>query len=274
MRAGQALRSPITMGGIYRMLSHIHWLAPVRSWNPSATMRLLIVSPMSDSSGSTTYQYDQLSHLTSETRTFSGLGGSYTLGYDYHIGGQLKSITDHTNQRINYAYDNAGRLNALTGTNYTDGQFINNISYRAWGGPRQISYGNGRTESVAYNSRLKATHYEIPAGGSFATAASIDYQYYDDGRLKYSHDLIDSRFDRSFEYDHAARLTKALSEPRPEVNRLRPIVPTEELRHTMPSTISTYAPQNTGAGYWRSVPPIPIQIIDALAGLMMPKVIC
>src|SRR5215216_289735 len=43
-REGQALRSPITTGGIYRMLSHIHWLGPVRSWNPSATMRLLIVS--------------------------------------------------------------------------------------------------------------------------------------------------------------------------------------------------------------------------------------
>jgi YD repeat-containing protein len=166
---------------------------------------------MSDSSGSTTYQYDQLSHLTSETRTFSGLGGSYTLGYDYHKGGQLKSITDHTNQRINYAYDNAGRLNSFTGTNYTYGQFINNISYRAWGGPKQISYGNGRTESVTYNSRLRASHYEIPAGGGFSTAASIDYQYYNDGRLKYSHDSIDSRFDRSYEYDHAARLTKALS---------------------------------------------------------------
>jgi YD repeat-containing protein len=166
---------------------------------------------MSDSSGSTTYQYDQLSHLTSETRTFAGLGGSYTLGYDYHVGGQLKSITEHTNQRISYAYDSAGRLNALTGTNYNYGQFINSISYRAWGGPRQFSYGNGRTEAVTYNSRLRATHYEIPAGGGFSAAASIDYQYYDDGRLKYSHDLLDGRFDRSYEYDHAARLTKALS---------------------------------------------------------------
>ena len=166
---------------------------------------------MSDSSGGTTYQYNHLSQLTSETRTFAGLSGSYTLGYEYHVSGLLKSLTDHTNQRINYAYDNAGRLNALSGTNYTHGQFINSISYRAWGSPRQIAYGNGRIESVTYNARLRASHYEIPAGGGFGAAVSVDYQYYDDGRLKYSHDLLDNRFDRSYEFDHATRLTKALS---------------------------------------------------------------
>jgi YD repeat-containing protein len=166
---------------------------------------------MSDSSGGTTYLYNQLSQLTSETRTFAGLAGTYTLSYDYHVGGQLKSITDHTNQRINYTYDNAGRLNALTGTNYTYGQFINSIAYRASGQPRQTTYGNGRVESVTYNARLSASHYEVPAGGGFGAAIAIDYQYYDDGRLKYSHDLLDNRFDRSYEYDHLGRLTKALT---------------------------------------------------------------
>lgn len=166
---------------------------------------------MTDNSGTTTYQYNQLSQMTSETRTFSGLGGSYTLAYDYTVGGQLKSLTDHTNQRINYVYDNAGRISALTGTNYTYGQFINSITYRAWDRPRQITYGNGRTETVSYNARLQSTHYEIPAGGGVGTAVSIDYQYYDDGRMKYSHDLLDNRFDRSYEFDHVGRLTKALS---------------------------------------------------------------
>src|SRR5262249_1676451 len=141
----------------------------------------------------------------------AGLGGSYTLGYDYYIGGQLKRITDHTNQRINYSYDTAGRLKNLTGTNYTYGQFIDSIAYPAWGSPRQINYGNGRVESFTYNSRLKVAHYEIPAGGGFGAAMSLDYQYYDDGRFKYSHNLLDNRFDRSYEYDHVGRLTKALS---------------------------------------------------------------
>ncbi len=40
---------------------------------------------------------------------------------------------------------------------------------------------------------------------------SVDYQYYNDGRVSYSHDLIDNRFDRSYTYDHEARITQALS---------------------------------------------------------------
>ena len=62
---------------------------------------------MSDTAGGTTYQYDQLSRLLSETRTFAGLAGTYTLAYTYNFAGQLKSLTDHTQQRINYSYDNA-----------------------------------------------------------------------------------------------------------------------------------------------------------------------
>ena len=166
---------------------------------------------MADNSGGTSYQYNQLSQLTSETRTFTGLAGNYTLTYDYNPAGQLKSLTDHTNQKVTYVYDTAGRLNTLTGTNYSFNQFITGILYRAWGAAKQISYGNGRTATMTYNSRLRATHYEVPAAGGFSAGLSVDYQYFDDGRLKFSHDVLDNKLDRSYEYNHAARLTKALS---------------------------------------------------------------
>jgi YD repeat-containing protein len=166
---------------------------------------------MVDGMGSTTYQYNQLSQMTSETRQFTGLAGSYTLSYDYTLAGTLKSITDHTNQRINYGYDNVGRLNNLTGTNYSITQFINSVAYRGWGAPKQVAYGNGRTLSLGYNSRLQASRFEILGAGGFPSAMSIDYQYYNDGRLSYSHDLLDAKFDRAQRYDHVARITDGLS---------------------------------------------------------------
>lgn len=43
---------------------------------------------MSDSQGSSSYVYDSLSRMTSETRTFSGLG-PFTLNYQYNLGGEL-----------------------------------------------------------------------------------------------------------------------------------------------------------------------------------------
>lgn len=47
---------------------------------------------MTDGSGTCTYNYDQLSRMTSETHTFNGLTGNFTLSYDYRLNGALKSI--------------------------------------------------------------------------------------------------------------------------------------------------------------------------------------
>jgi len=165
---------------------------------------------MTDGLGSLNYAYNQLSRMTSETRTFTGLG-NYTIGYDYNLAGQLKSIIDHTNQTINYGFDSSGRLNNITGTNYSITQFINSVGYRAWGAAKQIAYGNGRTASINYNSRLQASHFEIPSAGGFPATMSIDYQYSSDGRISYSRDILDPKLDRSYSFDHAARITLALS---------------------------------------------------------------
>lgn len=87
---------------------------------------------MTDGLGLVSYNYNQLSRMTSETRTFTGVA-TFALNYDYNLAGQLKSLTDHTNQTINYAFDSTGRLSNITGTNYSVSQFVNSVAYRAWG---------------------------------------------------------------------------------------------------------------------------------------------
>ena len=71
--------------------------------------------------------------------------------------------------------------------------------------PKHLSYGNNLTADAGYNSRLQATGFVIP------NVINKTYQYNPDGALGYSHDLIDPRFDRAYVYDHAARMTQALS---------------------------------------------------------------
>src|SRR5205085_12611775 len=71
---------------------------------------------MTDGSGSTSYQYDQLSRLTSESRQFTGLSGTYILGYGYNLAGELTSITDPSGAVISYSYDNTGRMTEVTGS--------------------------------------------------------------------------------------------------------------------------------------------------------------
>ena len=165
---------------------------------------------MTDPSGSTAYHYTALSQIDWETRTFAGLAGSYTLTYEYTIGGQLKNITDHTNQRVNYGYDEVGRLNNIVGTNYNSNQFITNIKARAWGGSSEIVYGNGLKASYNYNNRLQTEHFQLTTSGG-VNRLSLDYEYHDDGSLRYTQNLLNAVLDRSFEHDHVGRLTKALS---------------------------------------------------------------
>ena len=134
---------------------------------------------MDDGPGLVTYQYNSLSQLTQETRTFDMISGQiFPISYEYNLGGQIKKITDHTNVSINYAYDKTGRTTDITGssfagiTNYATGK-----TYRAWGVPKAVSYGSGFNGSAKYNGRLQVTQFDIP------TVIGGTYSYNLDGQL-------------------------------------------------------------------------------------------
>jgi YD repeat-containing protein len=179
--------------------------------------------------GSSSYVYDQLSRLTSETYQFADLsGGPYTLNYGYNLGGELTSLAiPFTSQSIGYSYDSTGRLSSMSASGfqasyttpwpnfqtYTQSvtSFISSIEYRAWGATKSVTYGNTVTESTSYNSRLQPTSYTI-GNVNYAntfTSMSWTYDYYADGRVSFAHDTTSNFWDRSYSYDHAGRLAEA-----------------------------------------------------------------
>ena len=167
---------------------------------------------MTDGLGSVSYSYNQLSRMTGESRVFNDPsnpainGTTRSLLYDYNVAGQLKSVTDPFNATINYTHDSSGRLGSVTGTNFAGvTTYATSAQYRAWGALKSLTYGNTRTLSASYNSRLQAAGI---SGVIFKV-----YQYYADGNLRYSKDLVDDRFDRSYAYDHTSRIQTALSGP-------------------------------------------------------------
>jgi YD repeat-containing protein len=161
---------------------------------------------MSDGFGSKSYAYNQLSQLTSETRTFNGVG-TFTLSYQYSLSGELTKITDPTNMSINYGYNSVGRLTGVTGS---DSLFANvsnyasNFQYRAWGGVKAMTDGSNHTSSLLYNSKLQPTHFDISGN-----VVGQNYDYNNDGRVSFVHNTTDANFDRAYSYDHAGRLTQA-----------------------------------------------------------------
>jgi RHS repeat-associated protein len=156
---------------------------------------------MNDGLGSMSYGYDQLSRLTSETRTFPGVG-TFTLSYGYNLGGELTSITNPWNVSVGYTYDAVGRPTSISGANYAGvSSYVNSISYRAFG-IKQMAYGNGRTTSIGYDSRLRMTDWTTPG----VMRRQYSYLWENTGRVDFVRDLDDQRLDRWFAYDHVGRL--------------------------------------------------------------------
>ena len=163
---------------------------------------------MTDGLGSVSYSYDQLSRMSSETRTFTGVG-TYAINYEYNLANQLSSITNPFSDRIDYARDHASRLTSVTGTSFGTQQpistYASNIKYRAWNAIKHVDYGDNRSLDATYNSRRLAATFTVSG------LISKTYDYYADGNLRFSSDLLDHRFDRSYGFDHAVRLTSAFS---------------------------------------------------------------
>ncbi len=174
---------------------------------------------MMDGFGVKTYSYNELSQLISETRAFANVG-TYTIGYDYNLAGELKRITDPSGAYTDYSFDSAGRLSAITGAGLGTSQFVSSMQYRAWGTLKSVAYGNGTTASFNYNPRGLPTHYSI-SGVRESSNAPLepqggDFQYYADGQIKFVNDLrtdatANGLHDRAYAYDQIGRIKEAYS---------------------------------------------------------------
>jgi YD repeat-containing protein len=166
---------------------------------------------MTDGTGSTSYSYDELSRLKSETKTFTGLTGNFTISYDYQLSGKLKSITDPFGAVVNYNDDKAGRTTSITGSNFLDvATYAGNIKYRAFGSVKEMTYGSSDNSVVSYqfNNRLQISSYQststVQTGGYVRRAT---YEYFNDSKIKNVDNLIDSGFDQTYKFDFMGRLT-------------------------------------------------------------------
>ena len=162
---------------------------------------------MTDGLGSMSYAYDQLSRMTSETRTFTGVG-SYTLNYAYNLASELTSITNPWGAQVGYGYDQTGRPTSVSGAGYAGvSSYISSLSYRAFGGTKQMNYANGRTLSLQYDNRQRLTSWSIPS----VLRLQYNYLWENSGRVDFYRNLDDETLDRWFAYDHVGRLVVSRS---------------------------------------------------------------
>src|SRR5262245_61830641 len=95
-----------------------------------------------------------------------------------------------------------------------------------------MNYGNGLQRNLNYNERLQPTQYRLQTGQSQLRDGS-DYQYYDDGRVKFASNMVADNefitpanaFDRAYNYDHVGRLVEASTGPEARGEVLPPSPP-------------------------------------------------
>lgn len=164
---------------------------------------------MNDGLGSVSYVYNTLSQLTSETRTFTGVAGTFALTYGYNLSGELNSLTNPWGAQIGYGYDKIGRPTNVSGSGYSGlASYVNSLTYRAFG-LKQMAYNNGRMLSVQYDNRMRPSQWNIP--GVMGWNYSYGYFNENSGRLMYAQNINDGTLDRSYDYDHVGRLVASYS---------------------------------------------------------------
>ena len=177
---------------------------------------------MTDGPGTVVYQYDQLSRLSSESRSLNDLpnapvpNNDYTIAYGYNLGGKVTSITDPFGSQISYTHDAAGRLNSITRPASPGAPGIpntmSNIQYRAFGKLKQGTIGwNGNTSTILYTHDAKMEVNRFQVSSATAGTHGAQYQRYNDGRVSYVQDLSDPEFDRLYSYDLMGRVTQGLT---------------------------------------------------------------
>ena len=181
-------------------------------------------SQMVDGMGTTSYSYNGMRQMQSETRTLVGLPGeSYTLGYSYNLAGQVKQVSytaTNFSKQINYAYTSAGALSGV-GTNLigTDPNATSNVvsltGYLAWGATTSATYGNGRTLAMGYSEqRHQLTSMIVQKSDGSDRIVDKSYEYYDTnqantGRLMKQTDHLDPAYSVTYYYDGVNRLYSA-----------------------------------------------------------------
>ena len=90
--------------------------------------------------------------------------------------------------------------------------YASGIAYRAFGAPKQMSYGNSKSLSMQYDNRMRMTHWSV------ANVLGWEFFYSDvgenTGRVMFAKNTTsstaagsrDDKLDRSFDYDHLGRL--------------------------------------------------------------------
>ncbi|MEO7507141.1 MAG: hypothetical protein ABIZ95_07900 [Pyrinomonadaceae bacterium] len=142
----------------------------------------------------------------------------YAFLYMYNLGGQMTQEVYPSHRKVNFGYDDAGRLaNLNSGAGHT---YVDAITYAGNGGLSGFTLGNGATISLGYrtNGRLQLSDITLAKNGT--TLQKYEYKYgvvesgtvntaKNTGQLAQVESFIgtEKQYRQQYEYDVLGRVT-------------------------------------------------------------------
>jgi RHS repeat-associated protein/uncharacterized repeat protein (TIGR01451 family) len=164
---------------------------------------------MDDGSGSTSWDYDPLGRVLTETKTISGTG-SFRTGFGYDRLGRVRTMTYPDGEVVTYTYNSQGLVGGLD-TSLAEGTYLANATYNPLDQPTALGLGNGLATTYGYYDPA----YD-PARASFRLRSiqvgeglqNLSFEYDDAGNLEQMWDTA-HQLTWNYGYDPLDRLSQA-----------------------------------------------------------------
>ena len=189
----------------------------------STTPNIGQLQSMKSSAATSSYVYDALGRVTSQSQTIAGHPDTFTFTNMYFLNDALKSQTYPSGKMVNYTVDTAGRVTEVStdATTYADMTGGSKPAYTADGRLFQMKLGNNLWETRDYRPPNMITRFKLgtsSAGTSDSPGTSerleLGYDYHDtqnNGNLQ-SHTInrAGSSWTQNYGYDAVNRLETAV----------------------------------------------------------------
>jgi RHS repeat-associated protein len=134
------------------------------------------LTQITDSSGSTTYCYDQRGNVLSKVQVTSGT--TLTTTYTYTLSDRVHTITYPSGSVVTYDRDTAvGRVISVkyqTSATATAQTILSNVSYYPFGPANVLTFGNGRTLTKTYDQNYAVGTVASSDPNGLAITAGVD----------------------------------------------------------------------------------------------------
>ncbi len=118
------------------------------------------------------YGYDKMGHIKTQRQVTGST--TYSLNYDYNLGGQLIGETYPTTRALTYSYDEAGRLSQVSEGSSV---YASGFTYAPHGGISAETFGNGAVHSLLYNRALQPSEIKVKQSANGAELQRFNYLY-------------------------------------------------------------------------------------------------